>query len=85
MSQLLNITRNDDFYFPNHRIGPREIKRLTKQLLDAYNRGEIEESTFKEIIEILLCSFIERSFEDKLSSKLHQLDEKLSRPWKRKK
>jgi len=82
MSQLLNIKRDDDFYFSNQMIGQKEIKKLTKHLLDSYNRGEIEESTFKEIIEMLIFSFIERSFENKLSSKLHKLDEKLYSSWK---
>lgn len=83
MSQLLNLKKEDDFNLSNHRIRQREIKRMTNQLLDAYNKGEIEESTFKEIIEILLYSFLERSFENKISSKINKLDEKLYRSWNR--
>ena len=83
MSQLLDTKGYNDFYSSNQRVGTKEIKRLTKHLLDAYNRGEIEESTFQKIIEVLLCSFIEHSFENKLSSKLNRLDEKLYRSWNR--
>lgn len=70
---------NDFSLYNNRAIDQIDIKKATKELCRSYKNGTISEASFHNIIENLLAFFIERSFENKLSSKAHRIDDKLFR------
>jgi hypothetical protein len=62
---------------PGRRLNRNDIKKTTKELCRVYKEGMIPEDTFHEIIEHLFVSFIEHSFDEKITSKEFNLDQKL--------
>lgn len=86
MANTSNIKyTNTDLSSFSGEIDRRQIKRITKNLIESHKKGHVDDATFTEIIEHLLAFFIERSLEDKISSKMYRLDTKLNklhRSWK---
>jgi hypothetical protein len=81
MSLLFNINHlsNDFSPFINREIDKSDLKNITQELCRAYKKGMIPEGIFHQTIEHLLAFFIERTFDDKIFSKNHILDEKLNK------
>ena len=74
-----NPNRSDfDFpYFFKENLDQADLKNITKDFCRAYKAGMIPEDTFHHMIEGLLATFIEHSFDAKVFSKTHNLDRKL--------
>jgi len=77
-SELLSIAESYS-QVGREEIDKQELKSFTKDICKAYKAGHLPDNIFHQLMETLLAFFIERSFEEKFSSKMTHLDDKLFR------
>ena len=54
-----------EYMIPVHQPSKADLKRMTKSLCKSYKSGEISESHFEDLVELLLISFLEKSLNEK--------------------